>query len=320
MPAVPSHEFAVTRDIDGKPRTRPSEREIAGLARRQHGVVTRPQLLELGLGEAAIDSRLANGRLRKLHSGVYTLGHGLVSREGLWLAATFRVGRSAVLSHGSAAALWGIRRAPENGGIQVSAPHRTHPPKGIQRHYMRLATDEMTARRRIPVTTLARTLFDLASETSIEGLEGAIREAEYLHRFPLEALEKLRCRHRGQRGTRTIESCLSRLDFAPRGRTRSELEGRFRSLLARTDLPTPELNALLDLDGYKVEADCLWRNQRVIAELDGGRAHRTRVAFETDRERDRRLLVAGWRVIRITWRQLARSASLQADLRHLLRT
>jgi hypothetical protein len=174
-------------------------------------------------------------------------------------------------------------------------------------------------RHRIPVTGLARTLFDIAAELPLEAFEAAIREAEYVHRFQLEELEGLQARHPGRRGATAIKTCLHHLGRGPRGRTRSMLEVRFAALLARTDLPMPALNALLDIDGFKVQADCLWRDQRLIVELDGGRAHRTRAAFEADRERDRRLQVAGWRVIRVTWRQLDEPTTLIADLQHLLK-
>lgn len=189
--------------------------------------------------------------------------------------------------------------------------------EGIRRHELKLSPDETTVRRRIPVTTLARTLFDMAAESSREGLEGAIREAEYLHRFRIETLANLLDRHPGRRGAKTIKACLHRLGHGPRGRSRSKLETRFAALLARTDLPKPDLNVLLELDGHWVEADCLWRSQHVIVELDGGQSHDTRSAFESDRERDRRLQAAGWRVVRVTWRQLDDPATF-ADLRRLL--
>jgi Transcriptional regulator, AbiEi antitoxin/Protein of unknown function (DUF559) len=319
MPPPPTRELALTRHIGGKQQARPSDGEIGALARRQYGIVTRAQLLELGLGEDAIDARLRNGRLCRLHRGVYAVGHGLVPEEGRWLAAVLRVGKGAVLSHVSAATLWGIRRGTHSSRIDVSAPRCTRSPSEICRRYLQLAPDETTVRRKIPVTTLARTLFDLATETSVDGLGDAIREAEYLHRFQLRHLEDLLERYPGRRGTAVIETCLRRLGRSPKGRTRSELETRFAALLARTDLPRPALNALLDVDGFKVEADCLWGEQRLIVELDGGRAHRTRVAFESDRERDRRLQAAGWRVVRVTWRQLDAPASLLSDLRSLLR-
>lgn len=173
-------------------------------------------------------------------------------------------------------------------------------------------------RQGIPVTTLARTLFDLAAEMSLEAFEAAVREAEYLHRFRLEGLQQLLVTHPGRRGAATIKACLHRLGKGPKGRTRNGLEVRFAALLANTALPMPTMNALLDLDGFKIEADCLWRSQRLIVELDGGKAHGTRSAFESDRARDRRLQVAGWRVVRVTWRQLDHPTSLLKDLNHLL--
>lgn len=276
------------------------------------------QLLEIGLGESAIERRIRAGRLHVLHPKVYAVGHRLVPREGRWLAAVLRVGDGAVLSHGSAAELWGIRRPGRHGPVDVSAPRKSRSSATVRRHYLDLNDEEITARRGIPVTTLARTLFDIAAQASGEDFEGAIREAEYVHRFNVERLKELVDKHPGRRGAKTIKACLYRLGRGPQGRTRSKLEDRFASLLARTELPKPQLNVLLDLDGFKVEADCLWREQRLIIELDGGQSHRTLVAFETDRERDRRLQVAGWRVIRITWSQLDRPAVLLRDLGHLL--
>jgi Protein of unknown function (DUF559) len=313
-----SAELAVTRRMGGKQQVRPTDREIGRLVHQQYGVVSRAQLIELGLGEDAIDARLRGGRLHRLHCGVYAVGHEVVPREGRWLAAVLTVGEDAVLSHRSASELWNIRRGTARGRIDVSAPSLARSRPKIQRRYLRLTPDEVTVRRRIPVTTLARTLFDISAESSEESLEGAIREAEYRHRFRVENLEELLDRHPGRRGAKTIRACLCRLGRGPRGRTRSRLEVRFAALLADTDLPRPELNALLDLDGFKVEADCLWREQMLIAELDGGAAHGTRIAFEEDRERDRRLQAAGWRVIRVTWRQLDDPTTLLADLRHLL--
>ncbi len=125
-------------------------------------------------------------------------------------------------------------------------------------------------------------------------------------------------RHPGRRGARTVKACLRSLELGPRGRTRSGLEVRFAALLAGSGLPKPELNSLIDLGDRLIEVDCLWRGQRLIVELDGGRAHRTRAAFEADRERDRRLQAAGWSVIRVTWRQLDEPAAVLEDLRHLL--
>lgn len=299
-------------------QSRGVDREMAGLAGRQYGVVSRVQLVEIGMSKSAIDRRLRAGRLHQLHPGVYTVGHRVICREGRWLAAVLRGGEGAVLSHRSAAELWGICRPRDGAQIDISSGRSARSHTTIRRHHVGYCPDELTVRRRIPVTTLARTVVDLAAGFRLEVFEAAVREAEYLHRFRLEELEHLLERYPARRGAATIKACLLSLGRGPRGRVRSRLEVRFAALLARTDLPRPSLNALLDLDGFKVEADCLWRKQRVIVELDGGKSHGTRVAFETDRERDRRLQAAGWRVIRVTWRQIDHPKPLIRDLRRIL--
>lgn len=281
-------------------------------------MVSRAQLVGLGMSGSAIERRIRAGRLHVLHPGVYAVGHRVVSREGRWLAAVLRGRDGAVLSHRSAAALWGIRREGEREMIEISTSRSTRSGGSIRRHCVLLRPDEVAARRRIPVTTLPRTLLDIAASLSVEGMEAAIREAEYLHRLRLRELDALLERHPGRRGSATVRTCFHRLGLAPSGRTRSRLEVRFAALLARSNLPTPELNVLVDIDGWRVEADCLWREQRLIVELDGREAHGTRVAFEADRERDRRLQVAGWRVVRVTWRQVSEPTVLIEDLAVLL--
>jgi uncharacterized protein DUF559/putative AbiEi antitoxin of type IV toxin-antitoxin system len=292
---------------------------VSALAGRRYGVVSRAQLVRLGMSESAIQRRIHAGRLHPLHAGVYAVGHRVVPREGRWLAAILRAGEGAVLSHRSAAALWGIRRGSEGERIEITTPRSTRSCGTIRRHRARLSPDEITVRRSIPATTLPRTLLDIAAGLSVEGFEATIREAEYRHRLRLTDLDAILERYSGQRGTRTVEACRRHLGHGPRGRTRYRLEARFAALLARTNLPKPELNALLDLDGDWIEADCLWSSERVIVELDGGNAHRTRAAFESDRERDRRLQAAGWAVIRVTWRQLDEPDRVLDDLRKLLR-
>jgi hypothetical protein len=291
---------------------------VAGLAGRQHGVVTRPQLLEAGLSRSGIDRRIRSGRLHVLHPRVYAMGHRVVSREGRWLAAVLSAGDRAVLSHRSAACLWGLLRTEDRLPIEISAPRATRSTEVIRRHRARLAADEVTTRRQIPVTTLRRTLLDLAAKSSLAATEAAVREAEYLHRLTLTDLGAIVGRYRGMRGVGKLRTCLDRLAGDPQGRSRSKLEARFAALIGQLDLPRPELNILLECDGGWVEADCLWRNQRLIVELDGARSHRTRSAFESDRERDRRLQAAGWRVVRVTWRQLNEPRLVVDDLRRLL--
>jgi hypothetical protein len=167
------------------------------------------------------------------------------------------------------------------------------------------------------VTSLARTLLDIASAISVPAMEGAIREAEYRHGLDPGAFVATLTDHGGQRGARTAWLALESIGFGPPGRVRSGLEARFAALLAGSGLPVPELNVLLDVGGLTIEADCLWREQRLIVELDGRAAHGTHSAFESDRQRDRRIQVAGWRVIRVTPSQLEKPHALLRDLRQL---
>ncbi len=317
MPRRPSRETALTVEYRRETQSRSLDWGMAELAGRQYGVVSRQQLASIGMAESAIDRRIRAGRLHQLHRGVFAVGHRVVVREGRLLAAVLYVGDGAVLSHRSAAELWGVVGTRGLGRIDVCAPRSARSSAAIRRHHVRYAASELAVRRKIPVTTLARTLFDIAAGMPMEAFEAALRQAEYLHRFRLEELERLLVIHPGRRGAATFKACLRRLERGPMGRRRSKLEDRFAALLARTELPRAELNVLLDLGKDMIEADCLWRERRVIVELDGRDAHATRVAFESDRERDRRLQAVGWRVIRVTWRQLDDPTALLADLRRL---
>jgi very-short-patch-repair endonuclease len=288
---------------------------IAELAERQHGVVSRTQLMQLGLGRRAIGHRIECGRLHPLHRGVYGVGHPKPSKEGRWLAAVLAGGPQAVLSHHSAAALWGIRPTSRT-RIDVTRPYGGRRIAAIQFHRSSVPADERTVRGGIPVTTLARTLFDLAAEVPERAVERAINEAEVLHLWDEVALDQLLARYPRRPGARAVRQALAGR-AAGATRTRTELEERFLSLLARDGLPRPEVNVILN--GYEV--DFLWRERGLAVEVDGRAAHATAAAFESDRERDRVLQVAGWRVIRITWRQLNRTPDKVAtDLRRLLGT
>lgn len=291
---------------------------IAQLAHRQHGVVSRHQLLDLGLSRDAIGRRIRLGRLHRLHPGVYAVGHDVVPPEGRWLAAVLASEPGAVLSHRTAAALWGLARDDRRRPIDVTTARESTSTDSIRRHFGALAADEVGIRRGIPVTSLARTLLDYAASRPGEPLEAAVRQAEYLHRIRPETLGEYVRLRRGRRGVARLRECLQRLERGSRGRTRSPLEDRFAALLARAELPPAELNALLDLGPRKIEADCLWRSQRLVVELDGRRAHATRSAQVDDRRRDRQLRAAGWRVVRATWQDVAEPEALLANLRRLL--
>jgi very-short-patch-repair endonuclease len=182
-----------------------------------------------------------------------------------------------------------------------------------------LPADEMTIRRGIPVTTTSRTLLDLAAAVPVEALAYALREAEVRRLDLRPSFDVLLARHRGHRGTAALRRCLRRLGHLPATHGHNRLEIRFQALIARSDLPRPQTNVQIDLGDRTTEADCLWREQRLIVELDGHEVHGTRAAFEGDRERDRRLQAAGWTVVRVTWRQLEdEPEAVLADLRGLL--
>jgi very-short-patch-repair endonuclease len=184
-------------------------------------------------------------------------------------------------------------------------------------HESKLAGDEISRADGIPVTSPFRTVFDLAALLSKRQLERAIHEADVRGLVDRVSLPQLLKRHPGHRGTANLRTLLGAND--PGGVTRNDFEEAFVALVDAHDLPRPHLNADLVLRGRFYEVDCLWRQQRLVIELDGRAVHGTRRAFETDRERDRILLAEGWRPMRITWRQLHEEPELiVSDLRRLL--
>jgi Transcriptional regulator, AbiEi antitoxin/Protein of unknown function (DUF559) len=293
--------------------TRPdSEHE---LATRQYGVVSRRQLLALGLGPGAIDSRLRSGRLHRLHRGVYAVGHSRLSKRGIWLAAVLAYGEGALLSHESAAALWGLIDPPLV-PVDVTATHGRPGRKGIRLHRANVHPRERSARHGIPVTSVAQALLDMAALAPERRLSRAYEEADRLNLLRPGALEQV-CRHGvGRRGLGAIQRLI--VDAEERGgATRSSLEDMFVALCRKWGLPVPAVNA--PLLGFEIDA--LWVQQRLVAELDGFAYHRHRAAFERDRARDATLQAAGYRVVRFTYRRLEREPGAVArELRALLAT
>jgi len=279
-------------------RTRRPDALIAALADRQHGLVARRQLIELGLGREAIRRRLAIGRLHEMQPLVYAVGHTVLSQEGRWMAAVLASGTGAVLSHRSAAAHWGIRDH-RGGSIDVISARKTKSRGTIRRHYGLLAVDEVTVERGIPVTTAPRTIFDLAAGGAPgHVVESALRQSEYRRLYDPLSLHDLLGRYPGHRGVRAIRTALARLAEAP-GSSASPVEERFLPFLDRHDLPRPQLNAWLEAGGRRFMVDCLWPASKQIVELDGWEGHGTRTAFRDDRSRDRKLRVVGYGITRI---------------------
>lgn len=316
-----SAETASTRDIGGLRRFRGRpDAAVASLAEGQHGVVARGQLLELGFGEDAVDHRLATGRLYAVTRGVYAVGHRVLSPRGGWMAAVLSSGSGAVLSHRSAAALWGIRDSAP-GAVDVTVPNKSRSSVLIHRHCSTLPADEVTVCEGIPVTVVPRTILDLAASSALDRVENAIRQAEYRRLYDRLSLIDLIDRYPGRRGVRRMREALSRIEALPTGRTRSRLEERFLPFLRRHGLPRPRLNDWIVVSEERFQVDCHWSGTGQVVELDSWEAHGTRSAFREDRARDRILRAAGYAVTRISWAQLDdEPEAIASDLRRLLPT
>lgn len=273
---------------------------IARIASRQHGVVTLGQLLDLGLSVDHVKYRLAVGRLFRVHKGIYAVGRPELDTCGRWMAATL-ICPGGALSHRSAAeAIRLLRRT--GGSIHVTAPRQVRVAAPILFHRRALPADELTTWEGIPITGLARTLFDLAATGGERVLTRALREAHFQGLSDRLSLHDLLGRYPRHAGTRAVRAVLERRTYLLR--VRSDLEGDFLEFLSDRGLPLPETNAIVEVAGERFEADCLWRRQRLVIELDDYSTHGTPEAMEEDRRRDGLLQAAGWAVHRVTGRRL----------------
>lgn len=283
------------------------EARLAALAGRQFGVVTREQLRGLGVGETGIEERLRTKRLHRLHRGVYSVGHRALRSEAYRMAAVLACGPGAVLSHTAAAAHLEIRPSSAT-RIDVTVPARSgrrHRP-GIRIHRCgRLEPEDVTVHHGIPVTTVARTLLDLADVLNDQALKRAIDEAEYRRLFDLTALIAAVQRNPGRSGAKVMRTVGMEAEL-----TRSVLEDRFLELVKRNGLPSPRVG--VHLEGYEV--DFYWPEANLVVEVDGFAAHGTRKRFESDRLRDRRLARKGLQTIRLTANALYDEDAIAADL------
>jgi hypothetical protein len=255
----------------GETRALEQGRALERLGGRQYGVVTRAQLIALGLDHGAIDWRLRSGRLRLIHRGVYALGPGPLVQRGHWLAAVLAYGEGATLSHLSAAALWGL--AGPRGPAHVTSGHGRPGRAGIRLHRTKLAPDERVLHDRIPVTTVARTIFDAAEIVDEQQLGGIWEEADRLKLLQLREVETVCERNPGRRALRQIQPLLAAA-MAPTV-TRSPLEDRFAAFCRHYGIPAAETN--VHVLGHEV--DCLWPAAKLIAELDSWEFHAHRSGF-----------------------------------------
>lgn len=292
--------------MESKRRTGNLNHAIARLAERQHGVVSRRQLRSLGLSDRAISTRMQTGSLQPLFRGSYAVGHRSVGRRGRMLAAVLACDVGTVLSHSSAAeliGLWDKRPVlvdviPSNWSgrkIQGIRWHRVLPP----------ARGEIEIRDGIPCTSPARTLVDMAGRMRLESLRRLVEQAAVLRILDVEEVDRVLARRR-RRGAPALRTVLDvwRSDNVRSQRLRSLLEARILPRLVEEGLPCPRCNARMRVEGRQFEIDLLWDEERLAIEADGAETHGTRAAFEEDRRRDQILTAAGYRVARITWRQL----------------
>jgi very-short-patch-repair endonuclease len=267
------------------------DREVAAIADAQHGVVARAQLVEAGLTRREIGEWVAAGRLHRMHRGVYAVGHKHLRVQGRWLAAVLACGKGAVLSHQTAASLWDLRRVG-SGAIHVTVPGDAGRKRqaGIRLHRSTTLTQrDVTTKEGIPVTTIERTIIDLARTMRPDKLEEIVDNAG---KRGIVDFADLR-----QANPASLQAVLRAYDPAP---TRSELERRFLNICKRHGIERAEVNQIVE--GYLV--DFVWRDRRLIVEVDGYDYHRAPSKFETDREHDAELGAKNWRVRRFTWRQL----------------
>ena len=273
---------------------------VAGLAAGERGVLSLDELRACGLTREAVGVRVRNGRLHPLHRGVYAVGHANPTLEGRFLAAVKACGPDAVLSHFSAAALWGVvrweERRPE---VTVrSAGTRTHPRLRVHRTAY-LPLDDIARHEGVPVTSPARTLLDLASSLGARPLRRAARQAQALHLVSLGQLASVLNRPGPRRGRAKLAGIVA-TGPAP---TRSELEDVVLDLVLSGGLVGPDVNVPLALAGRRVIPDFRWPRERLVIEADGAAWHDNRLAREDDAERQALLEAHGERVVRVTWHQ-----------------
>ena len=275
---------------------------IVTLAAGQHGVVTRTQLLRAGVPNHVVKHRIACARLQRVHAGVYRVGP-MVAPHAREAAAVLACGAGAVLSHRGALSLLQLAPPPADVipvDVTVVLHDRGRRP-GIRVHRVRsLTAEDVTTVEGIAVTAPARTLIDVAATARARELEQALAQAQRRQLVSAEALLERIARHPRRRGMKALKALL--LSETPPALTRSEAEERFLALVRKTQLPEPGVNVMVA--GFEV--DFLWQAAALAVEIDGYAFHSSPRSFERDRLRDAALTALGFRVIRVTWRQIER--------------
>ncbi|MDX6717610.1 MAG: hypothetical protein QOH30_4168 [Baekduia sp.] len=302
------------------PRSVALDRAIAEVAVAQQGVIHLDQLAVLGLGERGARHRVAAGRLHRVHAAVFAVGHPALSVDGRRIAAVLACGDGAALGRRSAAVAWGLlggdgRRfdvvAPGRSGGRVGCP------KTIDlRRTRRLAPEDVTELRGIPITTVGRTLVDLAGCVAPRVLQRAVHEAEVARLLDVDAVIATIERNPGRRGTRALRAALAVSAPDP---ANSAIATAFLALCVDHGLPSPRLGVHVEGGDRLYEVDALFPSERLIVELDGRQVHATARNFQTDRRRDSVLAACDYQTLRYTWQRLHEEPEIVvAELRRVL--
>lgn len=285
---------------------------IIAIAGRQHGVISRSQLIAAGIAGSSIDRWVRSGRLHCLFRGVFAVGLPTVSREGRWMAAVLACGDGGGLFGPSAGELHGLLK-PAGYGLHVVLPrHQKRSPTGLIVHRPRdLDPIDLSRRRGIPTTTATRTLFDLASSLTANALRDAFDQAVYLHLLNRPRLHVLLTGATGRRGLGTLRTLLTEAPL-PLSETRSKLERLILRICRAHNLPIPAVN--VPLLGYEV--DFLWPAARFVIEADGGQ-HRG-PQRDNDNERDVACGRAGLLVRRYSGEALEDEPAVGAEILEIL--
>ncbi|MFA4928831.1 MAG: DUF559 domain-containing protein [Patulibacter sp.] len=284
----------------------PVDVKVAALAARQRGVVHRNQLLAIGLSRSAIARRITSGRLHVVLPRVLAVGHKALAVGGREMAALLWRGSESALSHSSAAWILGLRPVSET--VHISSPvGGTASRIGVCTHRLScLDPADTEIRNGLRITAAPRTLLDLADTESVPDFERLVAEARYRRLASDRELRDVVARHPQRRGARALTALLD-AELEP-AFTRSEAEQAFRGVLKRAGLAFPRTN--VHVIGYEVDA--LWVDERLVVEVDGYEAHRSRQAFERDRRKSAALEAAGYRVLRVTRRQIKETPEMVA--------
>jgi very-short-patch-repair endonuclease len=283
---------------------------MQALAGRQHGIVKRKQVRDAGLSREGVRRRVKAGWLVPLQDGVYAVGHMALTDKSHLVAAVYACGEDALASHRAAGKLWGILRGSQP--IEVTGPRSREVAKGFTLHRSRCIHDEDRALiDNIPVTSLARTLVDLADVLPEKQLANAVHEAELQGLFDLTQVQRVLERLPGRRGRHKLRRVLSAYkDVQPF--TRSRAERLVLQMCEEYGLQAPRTNTWVGSH----EVDFYWPEAKLALEFDGRAVHRTTKAFYEDRKRDRALAARGIHVVRATDRD--EPAALAAELHAIL--